>query len=230
MLGSMEACDDLIASQEITSGDKTQVVEAWKAVGVYANKVGYDFVRCTTYTSQSTETLLEAINTIRAGEVCGLGSANIVESGATLHYKAGVEIRLKNNFSARQGSSFRASIEEPCTSFFPKVAYNASSARVGSHTGNRHAAEAVLAPVVWVAPNPTESVATVWISLGYSSTVSVEFVDLLGQRWNALVDVREAQVGTHQLHVPLLGLPPGMYQCKLTTSRHTTTTMVQVLR
>lgn len=156
MLGSLEAANDLFNSQHLTENDVQQIAEAWKAVGVYPNKVGYDYKRCMTYTSQSTETRLEAINTIRAGMVCGIESANVLEAGTDLVYVAGNQVHLVNEFHAKSGSSFHAYIADPCATFFPKSVGNLTNrdGRKNSKNEGLPPLSAMADPTILVVPNP----------------------------------------------------------------------------
>lgn len=233
MLGSLEAADDLIGTNppELTSTDKAQIVAAWKAVGVYANKVGYDFVRCITYTSTSEETLLEAINSIRAGTLCGAESANVVESGATLSYIAGKEVKLQSGFIAKAGCEFTARIVEPCTTFFFPKSHAIRPAIPGVPlAGGFSAAFAQNAPTLFVAPNPVQDDGKLWFSLTSPSNVRLMLVDHLGRPAFMLLDGVQFSSGKHQVAVSYSNLASGSYLCVLEAAGHVVTTIVQVLR
>ncbi|NQW29903.1 MAG: M4 family metallopeptidase [Ignavibacteria bacterium] len=229
-IGSLEAANDLVLNSELTSGDVTQIKEAWKAVGVYANNVGYDFVRCATYTSQSTETLLEAIHRITAGKVCGNANENIVQSGATLSYIAGDRVRLKNGFRARDGCSFRASIADPCTDFFPRVPIVVSNGSAGQELGAVSPELASSAPTLFVAPNPVQDEGVLWFSLRNAESVRFVLCDQLGRVHRVLIENVNYPSGVHRLQIELDQTPAGLYICVLSTGSHTVSTVLQVVR
>jgi len=226
MLGSLACADELITVGEMTSADKEQVVEAWKAVGVYENKVGYSFHRCTTYTSVSTETELEAINFIRAG-FCGQTK---VESGATLAYTAGKEVRLEGEFQALTGCSFTARIAEPCTTFFSKSSPPRETYPLRGALHTETYKRALSAPTLFIVPNPVEEEGSIWFSIAAPSVVNISLFDNVGRQVLTIVEGETVTPGRYRRSVLISDLPSGTYVCRLQTDEHAVSTLLVVSR
>jgi len=230
MLGSLAAADHFIDQNhhDFTSADREQIVAAWKAVGVYENRVGYHFVRCSTeYSSTSDETELQAVNMIRA-ESC-YGEGVLVKAGANLAYTAGQEVRLKAGFVAEQGCEFTARIAEPCTTFFAKSVNPSHSASFESKQARHSSSNLVGDPVIIIAPNPVLATGSIWFSVDNPSVVSVTLFDSMGRVAAILLDKVHYGQGAHKMLVSFAGVAAGAYLCLLEAGGQVVTTMVQVM-
>jgi bacillolysin len=228
MLGSLACADELITAGKMTSADKEQVVEAWKAVGVYENKVGYTFRRCRTYESNSDETALEAINEIRAGSCGTVGT--VVMPGSTLTFTAGNQVLLRGEFVAESGCTFTARIAEPCTTFFAKSAPSRETHPTRSAPNIEAYNRAISAPTLFTAPNPLSGSGSVWFSVSRPSVVRLSVFDNVGRMVYSIVEGETFVAGSYQRSVSTSGLSTGTYICRLVTDEHTVSTIFMVSR
>ena len=228
MLGSLASADELITASKMTLADKEQVVEAWKAVGVSENKVGYTFRRCRTYKSYADETALEATSEIRAGS-CGSVSTAVMPS-ATLTFTAGNLVLLRGEFVAESGCTFTARIAEPCTTFFAKSVPSRETHPTHSAPNSEAYNRAISAPTLFTAPNPLNGSGSVWFSVSRPSVVRLSVFDNVGRQVLTIVEGETVTPGRYRRSVLISDLPSGTYVCRLQTDEHAVSTLLVVSR
>ncbi len=206
-LGSIEAAED-----EYGQGNEyNQVIEAWNAVGVYDNEVGWDFRLCGVFT---VDREIKAMNNIVAGDLCTTIEPSEISVGADVEFKAGNKVRLTQGFVANSGCYFRASIVgDFCTELFNKQLGYSADTRSNNTTLTR--ADVALMPTMLITPNPIDGEAIVHYTLERQSIVNLSIIDLNGVVVLKNPSINHSSKGKYTQLIDTQGLNQGVYFCLL---------------
>jgi len=175
-----------------------------------------DLTITTTYNSGDNIDV-EAANTITA--------SNIINSGATIDYNAGYEIKLVDGFHAKYGAHFRAFIDGCINALL--VNKNSDNIARFDHIPTMLKTN-VSTPIpnevtLRNYPNPFKGTTTIEYTLPQAGKVSMRISDLSGQVMAYPLSDKLHEVGVHVLQFDATALPVGIYLCTLRTA-HTTQT------
>jgi len=157
------------------------------------------------------------------------GTVN-VNSGNTLHMTAGNSIRLLPGFRAEAGSEFSAKIETitDCGSkgSSQKVLIQTVQEedddeilKINNNTDNRK----VFDFSYKVYPNPSNELINIQYSIDTEIQLSIELVNMLGQKIMTILPKQKQQAGTHTLQIPISDFSTGTYFLTIKSANQTKT-------
>lgn len=212
-LGSINAGEDLVSTSDLTQGEADQIAEAWDAVGVYGNEVGWDIMLCGELSGTQE---YKAMNRILAlGAYCGVNSTVEVNSNAHIELTAGDHIRLTSGFRTNTECYLRARIaSDLCEDFFSKRATAA-----GSQPEENQGLICVTSksPTMLVYPSPSDGLSTAQFNLHRTGNVDLLLIDALGAVVQRPVQAAYLEKGGHSYRVETHGLSAGPYYLVLQT-------------
>ncbi len=196
---TIEAATILFGSN---SQERTSVIEAWNAVGVYEH---LDIAPCGDKYGNETIVALYDIITCSSNTT----ASNVIHSGGDVSYLAGNSVTLSAGFEARSGSSFRAAIET-CSGSpqdYGKRLVD-GQVRAAQSTGSTWT---LLASIDRIVPNPIHTSADVHFNVVAPTEVSIHVIDVFGRVLSASYLGLYAS-GRQSVLVDMSGLTPGSYQ------------------
>jgi hypothetical protein len=138
-----------------------------------------------------------------------------INSGNTLNMRAGSSIILNSGFSVKAGSEFSAKIENihDCgtSSSSPSSIIMIQNVSEKDDNMTDIAIKSVSDFSYTVYPNPSNEFINITYSLDTEMSLSIELVNLFGQRIKTVLPKQNQQVGTYTLQIPVSDFSTGTY-------------------
>ena len=149
-----------------------------------------------------------------------------VNSGNILNMRAGNSITLQPGFSVELGTEFSATIENihdcgasPAPA--PKIMIQNIPEENDDVTDNQVENEPDFSYTVY--PNPTNEFINITYSLDTDMLLSIELVNLFGQRIKTVLPKQNQQAGTYTLQIPVSDFSTGIYFLTISSTNQTKT-------
>lgn len=128
-------------------------------------------------------------------------------------------VDLLPGFEAENGSVFEARIDADCD-------FN-TAAKVAV---NEKPSKAIYQSKLQTYPNPIATFGTIEFFLDKEEVVSIDLINITGQKVKTLLDIESRDKGTHYIDLDTTGLPSGIYTCRLTTQDETITQKLIIVK
>ncbi len=144
-------------------------------------------------------------NTTKISASNNITASNIIESNADVHYQAGNSIRLWPGVHIKEGSEFRANIDNCDETTYSKI----------NLTKNEEVIEYKKPSMLKLAPNPTSGNTIATVEIGEKSICSLTLMDNLGNEVVTIFKDKELAPGKYQYDLEANNLSNGIYLCVL---------------
>jgi len=153
------------------------------------------------------------------------GTVN-VSSGNTLNMRAGNSITLEPGFSVELGAEFSATIENiydcgSSSSPAPKIMVQNVPEENDDMTDNQFKNESDFSYTVY--PNPTDEFINITYSIDKNMSLSIELVNLFGQKIKTILPKQNQQAGNYTLQIPVSDFSTGTYFLTISSINQTKT-------
>ena len=153
------------------------------------------------------------------------GTVNI-NNGNTLNMRAGNGITLEPGFSVELGAEFSAAIENiyDCgsgSSPAPKIMVQNVSEENDDIIDNQTQNEPDFSYTIY--PNPTDEFINITYSLDTDMFLSIELINLFGQKIKIILPKQNQQAGTYTLQIAVSDFPTGTYFLTISSTNQTKT-------
>jgi len=206
--GTLEAAEDLFGE---CSFEQNQTAAAWDAVGVYS--AGSDDIDvCGILDINTTPKIIRARNSIRAGNVCPMGTTILSDAGITFEAKNYIE--LHPGFIANKNSNFLARIYCSSSSFGAYQEPMTTQSKRSESSGLSQFEKEDAATTLSIIPNPFQTSTTIAFQLEKQTEISLTVYDLAGRKIKQLA-TGNFDSGAHDIVWETNNQPPGVYLAKL---------------
>ena len=156
------------------------------------------------------------------------GTVN-TNSGNTLNMRAGNSITLQPGFSVQAGAEFSAEIEniddcEECASTAPKIITQYVPEEYGETTDIKIKNKSIFSYTVY--PNFSNEFIDITYSLGTKMPLSIELVDIFGQKIKTILPKQNQKAGNYTLQIPVSDFSTGTYFLTISATNQTKTAKI----